>query len=511
MNRLSLRLAAAIILTTLVAVGLVALFVNRAAGSEFRRYLSANATAAGAELAPLLTAYYERVGSWAGIATVLDAEGAAPGLGRGGRGRGAGSGQGRGPALLLANADGQVVYDSQAQMQGTQLSRADRELALPLTSAGTTVGYLLVLHGAGSQLAAPEQAFLDRVNQALVAAAALAVLLGIALSALLARTLTAPLHRVSVSAQAIAAGDLSQRVPEQGPVETQAMARSFNQMAANLEQAEQQRRNLMADVAHELRTPLTVIQGNLQALLDGVYPLERAEIAAIYDETRLLSRLVTDLRELALAEAGQLRLETRPVDVLAIVRQTVDSFAPLADSKHITLVVTTPAAPPLVVTASAVAESVVTASAVAEAAEAATTKREYRAAWWALADPDRLAQVLRNLLTNALRHAPEHGHVEVGIASAPAHSSAKAHLSARAITVSVADDGPGIPADELPHIFDRFWSRSRDAGSPGSGLGLAIAKSLIEAQGGQIGVDSRPNQGTRFWFTLPTAAPDNDH
>jgi two-component system OmpR family sensor kinase/two-component system sensor histidine kinase BaeS len=487
-NRLSVRLAAAIILTTLVAVGLVAIAVNRAAGSEFRRYLSGSDTAAGADLAPALVTYYEQAGSWAGIETFLAAEATTPGLGRGGRGRGAVAGQGRGPALLLADAEGRVIYDSQGQMQDDQLSRADLALALPITSSRGAVGYLLVLHGTGSQLAAPEQAFLDRVNRALLLAAGLAILLGIGLSALLARTLTAPLRRVSAGAQAIAAGDLSQRVPEQGTVETQAVARSFNHMAADLEQAEQQRRNLMADVAHELRTPLTVIQGNLQALLDGVYPLERAEIATIYDETRLLSRLVADLRELALAEAGQLKLELRPSDASAIVRQTVDSFAPLAEAKHITLVVT--------------------AEAVSGAAKAATTEEDEDL--WAMADPDRLSQVLRNLVSNALRHTPEGGRVEVSVSRARSQtgSGAETVSALHAILITVADTGPGIPADELPHVFDRFWSRSRDAGSPGSGLGLAIAKSLVETQGGQIGVDSQSGHGAHFWFTLPmTQAP----
>jgi two-component system OmpR family sensor kinase/two-component system sensor histidine kinase BaeS len=276
---------------------------------------------------------------------------------------------------------------------------------------------------------------------------------------LLARTLAAPLSQVSAAAGAVAAGDLSQRVPERGTVETEALARSFNQMAANLEQAEQLRRNLLADVAHELRTPLTVIQGNLQALLDGVYPLERAEIATIYDETRLLSRLVADLRELAQAEAGQLKLNLGPLDAAAVLAQTTDSFALLAQEDQVSLQLDAPGDLPPV-----------------------------------LADPDRLAQVLRNLIANALRHAGPGGHVRVAARSEPVH-----------LRVSVADDGPGIAAADLPHVFDRFWrgdpARRRDGS--GSGLGLAITKTLVEAQGGAIGVESEAGRGTEFWFELP--------
>jgi two-component system, OmpR family, sensor kinase len=460
-NRLALRLTVVIVATTLLAVGLVAVIANQAAGSEFRRYLSGSETAAEAELAPALVAYYARAGSWQGIEQTLDVDSPAQGQGRG-RGRGLGSVQGRGVALLLAGADGRIVYDSQGQQVDEQLSRSDLALALPLLAEdGQRVGYLLVRHGASSQLAAPEQDFLDRINQALLLAAGLALLVGVILGAVLARTLAAPLGQVSAAAQAIAAGDLSQRVPERGTVETQTLARSFNQMAENLEQAEQLRRNLLADVAHELRTPLTVIQGNLRALLDGVYPLERAEIATIYDETRLLSRLVADLRELAQAEAGQLQLHLGPVDLAAVLAQTVESFALLAQHSQVSVQLDAPADLPLV-----------------------------------QADPDRLAQVLRNLLANAVRHAAPGGHVQV-----------IARLDQGRLRISVIDDGAGIPAADLPHVFDRFWrgdpARSRDSG--GSGLGLAITRYLVEAQGGQIGVRGGEGVGTEFWFVLVVA------
>lgn len=458
MNRLAVRLTVVIVVTTLLAVGLVALVANQAAGSEFRRYLSGSDTAAEAELASTLVSHFQRTGSWQGVEQVLSTDALAQGQGRG-RGRGVGAAQGRGAALVIADESGRVVYDSQGQRTGDQLSRADLALALPLLAGNEQrLGYLLMVHGANSQLAAPEQAFLDRINQSLLLAAGLALLVGVLLGAVLARTLAAPLGRVSAAAGAVAAGDLSQRVPERGTVETQALARSFNQMAANLEQAEQLRRNLLADVAHELRTPLTVIQGNLQALLDGVYPLERAEIATIYDETRLLSRLVADLRELAQAEAGQLKLHLGPVDLTAVLAQTVDSFALLAQDSQINLELDAHASLPPV-----------------------------------QADPDRLAQVLRNLMGNALRHAAPGGLVQV-----------VAQPMGDGMRISVADDGPGIPAADLPHVFDRFWrgdpARSRDSG--GSGLGLAITKHLVEAQGGQIGVVSGEGLGTEFWFTL---------
>jgi two-component system OmpR family sensor kinase/two-component system sensor histidine kinase BaeS len=456
LNRLSVRLALAIIFTTLLAVGLVALVANQVADNEFRRYLATGQDAQAERLAGELAGYYEHAGSWAGVAEALgQVQGAASGNSQG-RMRGRGAGQ----QLLLADGSGRVIYDSQDDRLGVRLSGGQIDAMLPVMVSGEAVGFLGIIPPGRAQLEGAERAFLDRINTTVLLAAGLAVLLGTGLGLLLARTLTAPLSQVSVAAEAIAAGDLSQRVPEQGTAEVRSVAHSFNQMASNLEQAEQLRRNLVADIAHELRTPLTVIQGNLQALLDGVYPLERAEIATIYDETRLLSRLVADLRELAQAEAGQLHLVLQPTDVAAVAQQTVDSLTPLAEAQQVELrLEVPPGLPP------------------------------------ALADRDRLAQILRNLLSNALRHAPENGHVLVSIEGSE---------DLTWLRVVVADDGPGIAAADLPHVFDRFWSRGQ--GDAGSGLGLAIAKHLVEAQGGQIAVHSQPGQGTQFWFSLRSGA-----
>jgi two-component system OmpR family sensor kinase/two-component system sensor histidine kinase BaeS len=255
-------------------------------------------------------------------------------------------------------------------------------------------------------------------------------------------------------------------------------------MAADPEKAEELRRNLLADVAYELRTPLSVLQGNLRAILDGVYPLEQAEIAALYDETRLLSRLVDDLHELAQAEAGQLHLDLRPTDVVEVVQTTLANLAVAAEAKGVRL--TTDLAhglPPV------------------------------------LGDPDRLAQIMRNLLSNALRHTTEGGQIIVS-----ATYNGRCEFNGAAVRIVVADTGEGIPPDDLPHVFDRFWradrSRARQTVGPsispqawdgassgrGSGLGLAIARHLVQAHGGQMGVESEMGQGSRFWFTLPVAA-----
>jgi two-component system OmpR family sensor kinase len=233
-------------------------------------------------------------------------------------------------------------------------------------------------------------------------------------------------------------------------------------MTDALAASEVQRQNMVADVAHELRTPLSVLRGNLQAILDDVYPLDKAEISRLYDETRLLSRLVDDLRDLALADAGQLRLNVHPIDTAEIIRSTVENLALAAEAQGVDLSTDLPAT-------------------------LATIQ----------ADPDRLAQVLRNLVINALRHTPPGGSVRV-IAS----------QTATEVEIAIADTGEGIAPRDLPHVFDRFWradrARSRDEGWPGgSGLGLSVARSLIDAQQGRIWAESKLGAGSTFFFTLP--------
>jgi two-component system OmpR family sensor kinase/two-component system sensor histidine kinase BaeS len=264
------------------------------------------------------------------------------------------------------------------------------------------------------------------------------------------------------AADALAQGDLSARVPVQGSREFRHFAHAFNRMAETLETADRQRRELMADVAHELRTPLAVIQGNLEGLRDGVYAATPDHLELVLDETYKLSRLVDDLRLLTLAEAGQLTLDIQTLDVRQLLADVRDAYAYQANEAEISL-------------ALEVAESLPTLS----------------------ADPQRLGQILGNLLTNALRHTPPGGGVTLGADLLP---------GGREIQLWVSDTGEGIPPEDLTRIFDRFWrgdaARSRALGA-GSGLGLAIAKSLVEAHGGGICANSELGQGTTITCQLP--------
>ncbi len=457
MRRLWVWLTASFIVVTLVGIVLVAVLTSYQASEAFRRYVFQSEVSGGGGLVAKLAEYYASTGSWEGVDRIAEDLFTTPGAGKGYGFMHRGV-----PRFVIADAQGDIVFDSAHRRVGQQLSTTERQFAVPIEVDGQVVGYLdMATPGPAMRLSPPAMRFLDNLRRALWQAGLAAGILGLILGLMLSRVLSAPLARLTAAARAIASGDLSQRVPESGPEEVAELGRAFNQMAEALARAEELRRNLVADIAHELRTPLTVIQGNLRAILDGVFPLEAQEIATIYDETRLLSRLVNDLRELAQAEAGQLNLERRPVDAAELIQAAVSSFGPVASDRGIHLEAELPPDLPQ-----------------------------------AHADPDRISQVLRNLVANALRHTPKGGRVTIAAEAGPTGF----------ITIRVRDTGSGIAPEDLPYVFERFWradrSRARDSG--GAGLGLAIARHLVEAHGGEIGVESQEGQGTTFWFTLPT-------
>jgi signal transduction histidine kinase len=284
-------------------------------------------------------------------------------------------------------------------------------------------------------------------------------LLGLAAGLLLSRWLVAPLQNLERGAKAISEGQLDYRVPLRGSREIQSVAMAFNQMAEELKDAETLRRNLLADVTHELRHPLHIVRGNLQAILDGVYPLEMAEIASLFGQTQHLTALVNDLHELAQAEARQLPLYRQETDLTVLAANVIEAFQPVAAAKEIDLRFASPFQP--------VFRSV---------------------------DPDRIRQALQNLLNNALRYTSAGGCITATLLDQDGQ-----------LEIQVQDTGIGIPPQDLSRVFDRFYSAdpSRNRQDGGSGLGLAIARAIMQAHDGEIDAYSAGvGQGSTFTIRL---------
>ena len=435
---------------------------RRATQREFDVYTTAAGQRQAQLLAPTLTDYFRSNGSWTGVESLLSSAG-----GMGGQNGMMGGGmmhntdmwQMMGMRVLVADDHGRIAADSTGEMENVQLDSSILADGTPILLNDQQIGTVLVTNL--QQTTVQNERFLQQVNRSILLAVLIASGAALLLGGLLTWTMIRPLRQLTSAAEAISEGNLNQRVNVRTGDEIGDLAAAFNQMSGRLAHAEHLRRQMTADIAHELRTPLSVIQGNVEALQDGVFPLTADSLEPIRAKTELLTRLVEDLRQLTLAETGQLSLDKTPTDLAALTERTLADFQAAAESKKITL--HTKQAPGLPLTA---------------------------------VDPQRIEQVLVNLLSNALRHTPAGGSIVVEIGVNDGH-----------VRLTVSDTGSGISAEEAANVFERFYrvdkGRTREGNGGGSGLGLAVARSIIKAHAGQIGVDSTPGQGAAFWFTLP--------
>jgi two-component system, OmpR family, sensor histidine kinase BaeS len=319
---------------------------------------------------------------------------------------------------------------------------------------GQSFADLMAKHGESTE--SSQAMFTDSVGWVVIATSLVAVVVAVAVAGVLGAMLARPLREIGGAARRIAEGDYDARIPRQGPEEIVSLSDSFNQMAAALAEQERMRREFIANAAHELRTPLTNLQGYLEALRDGVIEPDRATFESLWDEAERLVRLSRSLDTLAAGDAGAPAAPT-DLDLAATMRAAVDLVRPAILVAGLELSVDLPDTLP------------------------------------ARGDPDQLAQVVGNLLQNAIRYTPADGRVSVRAERRPAD-----------VLVSVANSGDGIPSDDLPHVFERFYrvDKSRDRASGGAGIGLAIVRQIVEAAGGAVGAESRDGM-TRFWFSLP--------
>jgi signal transduction histidine kinase len=437
--KLLLSFVLVIVLTTVAGYYLI----DRAVDRAFTDFTARSFKRQDLIFQQILGSYYARIGSWNGVERIFA----------------------RARELLpfvLVDADGVVVIDPEHKSIGEKVSRDDLKHGVAIMVHGEAVGTILPPPSTIHYRESIEQGFLRTVSSALWLAAAVVGAIGILLSALLLRQLTGPLKRLDTAAQQIACGELSSRVLVASNDELGHLAQSFNEMARSLEESEQAKQRMIADVSHELRTPISVVRTGLEGLRDGLLDPTPENFAALHNKILLTARLVGDLQQLALADAGQLSIKRGVCDLVILIEQIRATIGVELEDAGIKLIIDLPADLPTVEV-----------------------------------DGQRIEQVLLNLLSNAERYTPAGGAIQI---------SARV-LAGGKVRVSVCDSGPGLSDEDLAHIFDRFYradkSRARESG--GAGLGLAIAKALVEAHAGQIWAQNAPTGGACFHFTLPSA------
>ncbi|MFH1030998.1 MAG: ATP-binding protein [Chloroflexota bacterium] len=464
-HSLRFRLLAAFTIVILIAVGSIFFFVSRATGGAIQSYGQRSEQARIGRVGFELFRYYREHGSWEGVQADVKQWGTLTGR-----------------RIILTDANGVVIADSDGELMGKQytpdipgfrmspmmgmmgggasavvyISPDPSAESSPLTEGGQIGPF-----SSGEQPPRfPSPFTLSRaVSRFLIWGALLAIAIALLFTFFLSRRISAPIKNLALAAHRLGQGDLSQRVNFKDKSEIGELAQAFNSMASDLERTQKLQRNMVADIAHELRTPLSNLRGYLEAIRDGVIKPDAERIRSLDEEAALLSRLVEDLQELSLAEAGALKLHRQPEDIGNVIKQTMAMKQTRAAVKGVSL--STELAgelPPVNI------------------------------------DSQRIGQVLGNLLENAITHTASGGNIKVTVAKQDS-----------AINVSVTDTGEGIPAEDLPFIFERFYrvDKSRTRATGGSGLGLSIARRLVEAHGGKIEVQSEPGKGSRFSFTMP--------
>jgi len=430
-------------LAIIIAIGVTSFFVGINTRGEIRQFQDYTRRIMGGRVEHMLCRHYYQHGGWAGIQPFVEQMEAL-----------------RGQRIVVTDPDGVVVADSRGELLGKLYHTDSPGKILLSPRAKEALGTVYISPMSSADFPSPQRLF-EPISRFLLWGSLVAVAIALLITFFLSRRILAPIKTLTFAARRLGDGDFSQRVKFKDKGEVGELAQAFNSMAGDLERAEQLRRNMIADVAHELRTPLSNLKGYLEAVRDGVIKPDADAIRSLDEEAILLSRLVDDLQELSLAEAGELKLDCQTEDISRLINQTVAVVSAPAAAKGVSVSTDLPDTLPSV-----------------------------------NIDSHLISQVLRNLLENALAHTARGDAITV-----------TARQQDNWLKVTVADTGEGIPDEDLPNIFERFYrvDKSRSRATGGSGLGLTIAKRLVEAHGGRIEVQSELGKGSRFTFALPVS------
>ncbi len=470
-HSLRFRLMLSFLLVILITVGTVSFFVARNSWDQIRTYEERVTEGRTNRVAYLISDLYAAQGNWQGIQALVTLLSTMEER-----------------RIIITDPTNTVIADSQNTLLGKEYHLDNSGILIYSRPLGPSIGGGssgprpgpgpgpgqgpgpsnrgdLIANLYVSPLTSTVSSLIRAINGFLLWGALLAVVIALIITFFISRAVTSPIRALTNSARNLGKGDFSQRVAVKSKDEIGELAQTFNSMAGNLERTEILRRNMVADVAHELRTPLSNVAGYLEAIRDDVVKPDKPTIASLSEEVDLLTRLVDDLQELTLADAGELKLYQQTEDISQLIAQSVTAIQTKIKSKGLEILTDVQTDLPLV-----------------------------------NIDYQRISQVLRNYLENAYKHTASGGKITVS-----------AVLENTAIKISVSDTGEGIPSEDLPNMFERFYrvekSRARAAG--GSGLGLTIVKRLVEAHGGSVGVQSELGKGSCFYFTLPVDLPNS--
>jgi signal transduction histidine kinase len=450
---------------SVIVVGLVlalVLFINSDNSKQVNEYMLHGGMYGYQEIVRKAENYYRINGSWDGIESI--AANFQPTMmgGSMNMGMNMNTGPGKNGEFTIIDTNRVVVWSSAGNEVGSTMDESVLENAITLSIAPQkVVGYLIVNNRQVVQ-ATEVSPLIEKLRAVVLRSGLIVGILALILAILLANQLIKPVRLLTQAADSLAGGKLSTRVKVKGQDEIAHLGMSFNTMAENLESAESRKKAMTADIAHELRSPLAVQKAQLEAMQDGIVPITQENLQTVVEQTNFLTRLVDDLRTLALVDAGELTLEMQEVDFLSLISKVVERFKPQADQQKVEL----------------------------EFVNAAKTEVIN-----VKADPDRMTQILGNLIANALHHTPAGGRIKIDLKK-----------NGGQVIVSVRDHGCGIPDDDLPHLFERFYrgdkSRNRqDSGS--TGLGLSIARNLARVHGGDLTAENAEGGGALFILTLP--------